>query len=89
MSPCYQRAAMALHFTWKPEWKAVKALLPQIEEKLKPFDARPHWAKLFSISPAQIQSCYTKLSSFKDLLNTNDPAGKFRNGFIDTNLFSS
>lgn len=89
LSPCYQRAAMTIHFTWKPEWTAVKALLPQIEEKLKPFDPRPHWAKLFSIAPAEIQSRYTKLDSFKDLLKSYDPAGKFRNGFIDTNLYGS
>src|SRR5947209_3095066 len=89
MSPCYQRAAMAIHFTWKPEWQAVKPLLPQIEEKLKPFDARPHWAKLFTMAPSRLQSEYAKLNSFKDLLKTYDPAGKFRNQFIDTNLYGS
>ena len=87
LSPCYQRAAMTIHFTWKPEWTPVKALLPHIEEKLKPFDPRPHWAKLFSISPSEIQSRYAKLGSFLDLLKHYDPAGKFRNGFIDTNLY--
>jgi xylitol oxidase len=89
MSPCHQRQAMALHFTWKPEWQAVKALLPQIEEKLKPFDARPHWAKLFTMEPSRLQAQYPKLSSFKDLMSSFDPAGKFRNGFIETNLYGS
>lgn len=87
MSPCYQRAAMAIHFTWKPEWPAVKALLPQIEEKLKPFDARPHWAKLFTMAPSRVQSQYAKLGSYKDLLKSYDPGGKFRNGFIDANIY--
>jgi xylitol oxidase len=89
MSPCYQRESLAIHFTWKPEWEPVKALLPQIEEKLKPFDARPHWAKLFTMAPPRLQSHYAKLNSFKDLLNTHDPEGKFRNHFIDTNLYGS
>ncbi len=89
VSPCYERAAMTIHFTWKPEWPAVKALLPQIEEKLKPFDPRPHWAKLFTIPPTEIQSRYTKLGNFKDLLKHYDLAGKFRNAFIDTNLYGS
>ncbi len=89
MSPCYQRAAMAIHFTWKPEWPAVKGLLPQIEEKLKPFDARPHWAKLFTMAPSRVQAQYAKLNSFKDLVKTYDPAGKFRNQFIETNLYGS
>ena len=56
ISPCYQRPSMALHFTWKPEWPAVKTILPLIEEKLAPFGARPHWAKLFTIPPAQLKS---------------------------------
>ncbi|MFL6447855.1 MAG: FAD-binding protein [Bryobacteraceae bacterium] len=89
MSPCYQRPAMAIHFTWKPEWTAVKSLLPQIEEKLKPFDARPHWAKLFTMAPSRLQSQYAKLNSFKDLLKTYDSGGKFRNQFLDTNLYGS
>ncbi len=89
MSPCFDRAAMTIHFTWKPEWQSVKALLPQIEEKLKPFDARPHWAKLFTMAPSRVQAQYAKLNGFKDLLKTYDPAGKFRNKFIETNLYSS
>src|SRR5713101_3217278 len=44
MSPCYKRPSMAIHFTWKPEWPEVKKVLPLIEEKLAPFDAKPHWA---------------------------------------------
>jgi len=89
LSPCYQRASMAIHFTWKPEWQPVKSLLPQIEEKLKPFDARPHWAKLFTMAPSRLQSQYAKLNGFKDLLNSYDPGGKFRNQFIETNLYGS
>jgi alditol oxidase len=80
---------MAIHFTWKPEWQAVKALLPQIEEKLKPFDARPHWAKLFTMAPSRLQAQYGKLNNFRDLMKSYDPDGKFRNGFIDTNLYPS
>jgi alditol oxidase len=89
MSTAYRRPSFAIHFTWKPEWQAVRAILPQIEEKLKPFDARPHWAKLFTMEPSRLQSLYAKLAGFKDLLKTQDPSGKFRNGFIDTNLYSA
>ena len=35
MSTCYQRPSMTIHFTWKPEWPAVKQLLPMIEEQLR------------------------------------------------------
>ena len=37
MSPCYEQPSVAIHFTWKPEWPAVKQLLPLIERELAPF----------------------------------------------------
>jgi len=56
MSPCYQRPSVAFHFTWKQNWPEVQKLLRVIEEQLRPFDARPHWGKLFTMSPARLQS---------------------------------
>ncbi|HZS57394.1 MAG TPA: D-arabinono-1,4-lactone oxidase [Bryobacteraceae bacterium] len=82
MSPCYQRASMTIHFTWKPEWNAVKELLPLIEEQLAPFDARPHWAKLFTMRPSRLQAQYQKLPDFRGLAKQYDPAGKFRNDYL-------
>jgi len=89
MSTAYQRDSLAIHFTWKPEWDAVKQILPQIEAQLKPFNPRPHWAKLFTIPPQQLQAQYTRLADFKAFVNQHDPSGKFRNDFIDTNLYKS
>jgi xylitol oxidase len=89
MSPCYQRPSMALHFTWKPEPEAVKKVLPLIEAKLAPFSARPHWAKVFTMSPAHLQSLYPKLPEFKAILEQYDSNGKFRNQFLETNLYKS
>jgi xylitol oxidase len=89
MSTCCQRDSMAIHFTWKPEWPAVKKVLPMIEEKLAPFEARPHWAKLFTMPPSRLQSLYPKLGAYKDLLRHYDSSGKFRNEFLDTNLFGA
>lgn len=87
MSPCYERPSMTIHFTWKPEWPAVRELLPLIEEQLAPFDARPHWAKVFMMAPARLQSLYTKLPDYKKLVQQYDPRGKFRNEFLDRNVF--
>ncbi len=89
MSTAYKRDSLAIHFTWKPEWEAVKQILPQIEEQLKQFGPRPHWAKLFTLSPAQLQGQYTRLAEFKGAMKHHDPGGKFRNAFLDTNLFST
>jgi alditol oxidase len=89
MSMAYQRASLAIHFTWKPEWAAVQKILPLIEANLAPFEPRPHWAKLFTLSPATLQSRYVRLGDFKDLLHQHDPGGKFRNAFLESNLYGT
>ncbi len=89
ISPCYQRPSMALHFTWKPEWPAVKGILPLIEEKLAPFGARPHWAKLFTMDPIHLRSRYAKMSDYRAILAQYDPNGKFRNEFISKNIYGA
>ncbi len=87
MSPCHQRPSMALHFTWKPEWEAVRPILPQIEAKLAPFAARPHWAKLFTVEPEVIRAQYPRMAEYQALVAQYDPKGKFRNAFIDRNIY--
>lgn len=87
MSPCYQQPCVAIHFTWINDWTPVKQLLPLIEEKLAPFQARPHWGKLFTMSPAQLQALYERMPDFQDLLHHYDPEGKFRNAFLDSYIF--
>ena len=87
MSPCYKRPSLAIHFTWKPDWESVRKLLPIIEKELEPFEARPHWGKLFTLEPARLQSRYKRLADFKGLLKEHDPRGKFRNEFLSRNLY--
>jgi xylitol oxidase len=89
MSPCYDRDSIAIHFTWKQNWPAVRKLLGVIEEALSPFNARPHWGKNFTISPNRLQSLYKKLPEFRQLLLAHDPHGKFRNAFMETYIFGS
>ena len=87
MSPCYKKPCVAIHFTFKPEWGVVQKLLPMIEEGLAPYHVRPHWGKLFTLSPRVLQSRIEKLTDFKALLQEFDPEGKFRNEFLNKNLF--
>ena len=87
MSMAYQRPSLALHFTWKPEWPEVRQILPLIEEQLAPFAPRPHWAKLFTLSAAAVQSQYARLAEFKALAARHDPKGKFRNAFLRHSLY--
>lgn len=87
MSTAYGRASAAFHFTWIPDWDAVRQVLPIVEEALAPFDPRPHWGKVFTMPPDVVQASYEKLPAFQDLLTRHDPGGKFRNAFLDRYLF--
>ena len=87
MSPNYQQDSVAFHFTWKPDWASVREVLPHIEAALAPYNARPHWGKLFTMPAAHLQSLYAKLPDFRQLLMHYDPHGKFRNAFLDEYIF--
>jgi xylitol oxidase len=89
MSPCYHQPCVTVHFTWKPDWPAVRKVLPVIEKELAPYQARPHWGKLFTMSPNELRSLYKKLPEFVALSKKYDPQGKFHNEFLNTNIFSS
>jgi xylitol oxidase len=88
MSPCYKQPCVAIHFTWKQDWPAVSKVLPVIEKELATYKARPHWGKLFTMSPATLKSRYERLPDFLQLAKRFDPQGKFRNDFLNTNIFS-
>ncbi|KAL3109373.1 hypothetical protein niasHT_015218 [Heterodera trifolii] len=83
---------VAIHFTWadnRPS-KANHALA-QIEKVLTKFGARPHWGKYFTMKPSQFlkSSIYPHLNDFKKLADNLDPTHKFRNKFINENIFES
>ena len=88
MSPCYKQPSVAIHFTWKQEWDAVKKLLPVIEKELAPFNAKPHWGKLFTMSPEQLASVCPKLPEFRKMLKEYDPGGKFKNDFLSKYIYT-
>ena len=87
LSQSYETPAVAFHFSWRKEWPAVRALLPVVEEALAPFQVRPHWGKLFSLSPAQLQANFSRMADFRGLLRSWDPEGKFRNGYVDRHIY--
>jgi len=89
MSPCYEQDSVTIHFTWKPDWPAVSRLLPVIEKELAPFHACPHWGKLFTTSPADLRRLHTRMPDFIELARKFDPQGKFRNQFLNQNIFGS
>jgi xylitol oxidase len=88
MSPCYKQSCVAIHTTWKQEPEIVMNLITQMEAQLAPFHPKPHWAKLFTISPADLQTRYVRLGDFKSLISQYDPGGKFMNEFLEINLLA-
>jgi xylitol oxidase len=84
LSGAYETDAVGIHFTWRLEPEPVLALLPLIEQTLEPFDARPHWGKLFH---AVRRELYPKLPDFVELTERLDPSGKFRNDYLEQHVF--
>jgi xylitol oxidase len=86
LSPFYRQQSVALHFTWKPLQAEVEAVLPELEELLRPFGSRPHWGKLFTPSAHDWEALYPRFADFRSLASAHDPEGKFRNGLLDSIL---
>lgn len=86
MSPCCGQACVAFHFTWKSSWHGVQKLLPIVEQHLAPYDARPHWGKLFAVPSVRLHALYPRLPDFQKLIRTYDPRGKFHNAFLDRSV---
>ncbi|WP_026547233.1 D-arabinono-1,4-lactone oxidase [Paenarthrobacter nicotinovorans] len=86
LSPFYQQQSVALHFTWKPVQQEVEAVLPELEEALRPFGARPHWGKLFTPGQYDFAALYPRFEDFRALVQAHDPSGKFRNELLDSVL---
>jgi xylitol oxidase len=84
LSPSYRRPSVAFHFTWVKDPGAVAPALAAIEDQLAPLRARPHWGKLFSVSPAVLGGLYERLPGFQRLRAEYDPAGKFGNDLVDS-----
>ena len=82
MSPEYGRDTVAIHFTWSPEPDGVRRTLARLEATLAPFDARPHWGKLFRADATAIAPLYERLGDFRALLERLDPRGVFRNDWL-------
>jgi xylitol oxidase len=73
---------VAAHFTWVADTAAVLPVVRRLEEALRPFEARPHWGKVFSTPATEFRRLYPRLDDFRALVRELDPAGKFTNAFV-------
>jgi len=60
-----------------------------IEAELAPFGVRPHWGKLFTVPKTSLHERYPKMQDFLQMVKAFDPQGKFRNEYLDLNIYSS
>jgi xylitol oxidase len=83
LSPAQGRDSVAFHFTWYKNPDAVLPVVAELDAKLMPLGARPHWGKVTTAAPSDIVAAYPHVADFARLVRTLDPEGKFRNRFVD------
>ncbi|MEV0879590.1 FAD-binding protein [Micromonospora echinofusca] len=86
LSPNHGRDSLAVHFTWTADAAAVLPVVAAVEERLAPFAPRPHWGKVFGLTPAAVAAAWPRYADFLDLACRLDPAGTFRTDLLDRYL---
>lgn len=81
LSPANGSPTVAIHFTWKPDERAVRELLPRLEAAL-PESTRPHWGKVFTMAPEAITERYPRWDDFRVLAARLDPQRRFVNPYL-------
>jgi xylitol oxidase len=82
MSMNYGEDTVGIHFTWKPERDAVEDMIFELESGLFPFEARPHWGKLFNADAEALAPLYERRPDFIRLVERLDPRGAFSNSWL-------
>ena len=86
VSPQYGRDTLSVHFTWVPDWPAVRRVLVEVEAALAPFAARPHWGKLFLAEAPAVAPLYERAGDFVRLAGRLDPRRAFANDWLRRHL---
>ena len=86
LSPNHRRDSIALHFTWRREPEAVRAIVAEVERVLAGFSARPHWGKVFSVTGEALRVQYPRLPDFLALRRELAPRGVFTNAWLSETL---
>lgn len=83
LSPAHGRDSVTLHFTWHDDPVRVLPVVAELQERLVPLGARPHWGKLSTTPASEVVAGYERGDDFARLTSRFDPGGKFRNAFVD------
>jgi xylitol oxidase len=65
-----------------PDQRGVEGVLAELERVLAPFDARPHWGKVFVAGAAELAPRYPRLADWLALRERLDPRGAFVNDWL-------
>jgi alditol oxidase len=74
LSGAHGTDVLGLHFTWHLDPGAVAAVLPELEGRLAPFAARPHWGKVHREAELDPAALYPRWGDWLELLRRWDPA---------------
>ena len=85
LSPQYKRDTLSMHFTWISDQDGVNTAVRHVEDALAPFEALPHWGKVFS--PAKVGDRYPMLEHFAAIRDRLDPTRKFSNAWLEEVVF--
>ncbi len=64
----------------------VAPVVAELERRLAPFDPRPHWGKVFTLTPDAVAPLYPRLADFAGLRRALDPGDVFGNDMVDRYL---
>ncbi|MGD8201309.1 FAD-binding protein [Ornithinimicrobium sp. W1679] len=67
LSMAWGTDVVGLHFTWRLDPAGVAAVLPELEGRLAPFGARPHWGKVHREEELDAASLYPRWGDWLDL----------------------
>jgi xylitol oxidase len=87
LSPCQGRDTLALHFTWVADDARVRPAVAAVEAALAPFDARPHWGKVFAMDAADVRAHYPRLADFGAYAARCDPDRRFGNPYLEAYVY--
>lgn len=76
LSPAYGTDVVGLHFTWHLDPPAVAAAVAEVQARLAPFAARPHWGKVYDEAQLDASVLYPRWADWLDLLRRRDPDGR-------------
>ena len=86
LSPSYRRDSLAIHFTWIKDPAAVAPVIAAVEERLAPFAPGRTGASSSRPTRPPLRGRYERFDDFAALARRYDPAGKFRNRWLDALL---